>query len=109
MGDRKVVVIASEDEFKKFMQDHKENLIVVDFFATWCGPCKQIAPKVEAFAKSMNDVAFAKVDVDENEELAQQYEVTAMPTFLFFKNGQKVDSFMGANAKQLEDKIQKLK
>jgi thioredoxin 1 len=65
---------------------------VVDFYATWCGPCKQIAPKLEEMAQLFTDVIFLKVDVDENEEVASEYAISCMPTFMFFKNGGKVSS-----------------
>ena len=65
-------------------------LVVIDFFATWCGPCKMISPKIEAMAGEMSNVVFLKVDVDEAEDVAQEYNISAMPTFIFLKNGQKV-------------------
>ena len=65
-------------------------LVVIDFFATWCGPCKMISPKIEAMAGEMSNVVFLKVDVDEAEDVAQEYNISAMPTFVFLKNGQKV-------------------
>merc|ERR1712113_114764 len=71
-------------------------LVCVDFFATWCGPCKMIAPKLEAMSKEFEGkVIFLKVDVDELEDLAASQEVKAMPTFSFFKGGKKLDSFAG--------------
>ena len=65
-------------------------LVVIDFFATWCGPCKMISPKIEAMAGEMSNVVFLKVDVDEAEDVAEEYNISAMPTFIFLKNGQKV-------------------
>merc|ERR1712223_1496403 len=58
-------------------------LVVIDFFATWCGPCKMIAPKIEQMAGEMVNVVFLKVDVDEAEDVAQEYNISAMPTFVF--------------------------
>merc|ERR1712083_1285165 len=63
--------------------------VVVDFHATWCGPCKMIAPHLEEMDKTMDDVVFLKVDVDECEDIAEEYKVTAMPTFVFLKNKEK--------------------
>ena len=82
--------------------------MVVDFYATWCGPCRMIAPKVEEMEKEFSNVMFLKVDVDENDETSEKYEVQAMPTFMFFKNGKKVDSFAGANEAKLRTKINEL-
>ncbi|KZC10082.1 Thioredoxin-2, partial [Dufourea novaeangliae] len=86
-----------------------DSLVVIDFFATWCGPCKMIAPKIEALAKDMPDVVFLKVDVDECEEVAVQYEIISMPTFVFIKNGKVLESFAGANEEKLKTTIQKHK
>jgi len=85
-------------------------LIVVDFFATWCGPCKQIAPVLETLSNELKDsVLFLKVDVDENEDIAADNKVTVMPTFLFFKNKLKIDEFSGANETKLKEFINKHK
>ena len=72
-------------------------LVVIDFFATWCGPCKMISPKIEAMAGEMSNVVFIKVDVDEAEDVAQEYNISAMPTFVFLKNGQKVKDLKRKN------------
>ena len=65
-------------------------LVVIEFFLPWDGPCKMISPKFEAMAGEMSNVVFLKVDVDEAEDVAQEYNISAMPTFIFLKNGQKV-------------------
>jgi thioredoxin 1 len=72
-------------------------LTVVDFFATWCGPCKAIAPHLHQLAEKKSNVAFVKIDVDKAQEIAAEYSIRAMPTFMFFKSGQKVDGFEGAD------------
>ncbi|MCR9066797.1 MAG: thioredoxin [Cytophagales bacterium] len=83
--------------------------VVVDFFATWCGPCKRIAPDLETLSELEQTVIFMKVDVDELEDLAAKYDVSAMPTFLFFKNGEKVADIVGANFQGIKDKVLSLK
>lgn len=65
----------------------KGHISVVDFFATWCGPCKMLAPMVESAADDLKDVNFYKVDIDEEMELANQYSIMSVPTLLFFKDG----------------------
>ncbi|KAK4053063.1 mitochondrial thioredoxin [Microbotryomycetes sp. JL201] len=85
----------------------KGKLVVVDFHATWCGPCHAIAPKFEALSKQYRDASFAKVDVDQAADIAKQQRVTAMPTFQFFVNGSKVDELKGANPAALEATIKK--
>ena len=77
-------------DLKKELADAGDKLVVVDFYATWCGPCKIIAPKVEEMSTSLSNVVFLKVDVDENEEAAQEFNISAMPTFIFLKNSNKV-------------------
>jgi len=101
-----VTVVESEDQFNQ--EINGDLLVVVDFFATWCGPCKMIAPKLESMSKEMaGKVKFLKVDVDEMEDLAGAQEVKAMPTFSFFKKGQKLESFAGANEQRIRETIEK--
>jgi len=70
--------------------------VLVDFWATWCGPCRAIAPKLEEIAGEMPDqVVIAKVDVDSNQETAAKYGIRSIPTMILFKNGQPVDQLMG--------------
>jgi len=101
--------IDSMDAIKAQFTSAGEKLVVVDFYATWCGPCKMIAPQIEEMSTSMTDVVFLKVDVDEAEDVAGNYNVTAMPTFMFFKKGEKVDELMGANADKLRELVNKHK
>ncbi|CAN8106545.1 unnamed protein product [Discula destructiva] len=90
--------------------------VVTDFYADWCGPCKQIAPMYEQFAKASSVpgyLAFAKVNVDHNREVAAKYGVSAMPTFMFFKNGKQVGvngqpMIRGADVPSLKSAVEKL-
>ncbi|XP_059167084.1 uncharacterized protein LOC131949283 isoform X2 [Physella acuta] len=95
-------------EFDQLIATEK-NLIVVDFFATWCGPCKAIAPHLAKWAEEYDDVTFIKIDVDENEDTAEACGISAMPTFHFYKNGKKVDEIVGANHEKIKEKILALK
>ena len=83
--------------------------MVIDFTASWCGPCKLIAPFYAELSDSEEvkqlGVVFLKVDVDENADTAQEYNVSAMPTFIFVKNGEVVDRLMGANAARLQEMV----
>mmetsp|Transcript_39820 Transcript_39820/g.84874 ORF Transcript_39820/g.84874 Transcript_39820/m.84874 type:complete len:165 (+) Transcript_39820:107-601(+) len=82
-------------------------LTVVDFTATWCGPCQMIAPIYKELSEEFGSKAnFIKVDVDENPEAAQKYGVSAMPTFLLIKGGEVVDRLMGANSARLRELIE---
>lgn len=72
--------------FEEKVKNHS-GLTVVDFFATWCGPCKMLAPIVEAAASEYPDVQFCKVDIDEEMALATEYQIMSVPTLLFIKDG----------------------
>ncbi|KAG4302266.1 hypothetical protein PCK1_001538 [Pneumocystis canis] len=95
--------VSSRDEFKTKISTNQ--LTVVDFFATWCGPCKAIAPQLVELSKKYPNVVFLKVDVDELCELASDYGISAMPTFLFFKNGEKMAEVVGASCSKVEQTI----
>ncbi|KAL1303578.1 hypothetical protein AAFC00_006945 [Neodothiora populina] len=84
----------------------KDSLMVLDCFATWCGPCKVIAPQVVKFSDVYPNARFYKIDVDEVPDVAQELAIRAMPTFILFKNGEKVGEIVGANPKALEAAIQ---
>ena len=84
----------------------QNKLTIIDFTATWCGPCQAIAPVYKQLSEDFSSQAqFIKVDVDENPEAAAKYGVSAMPTFVFVKGGEVVDRLMGANAARLQELI----
>ena len=117
--------LATLADLNAALEEAGDKLVVIDFFATWCGPCKMIAPKIEEWASSMDNVVFVKIDVDENEEAAQEYNISAMPTFILIKNKEKVKSavvlpstifghfllqvadLMGANPDKLKELVDK--
>ncbi len=97
-------------QLTELMQHSQNNdtLCVVDFSATWCGPCKKIAPYFETLSNQYTDAKFFKVDVDEaDEELTNEYDVSAIPFFVFVKNGEKVASVAGCNQQELLRSIQR--
>jgi thioredoxin 1 len=84
-------------------------LCVVDFYGTWCGPCKTIAPVFDALATKYKDKAsFYKVNVDEQPDLADKEFVTALPSFVFYKGQERVGQFVGASAEGLKSKLESL-
>ena len=97
--------VATNSNFQELLQDSK--LVVVDFWATWCGPCRMLSPILDEVEEEMaGKMEVVKVNVDDADEVAAQYRIMSIPTLLFFKNGQIVDKTVGAMPKNaLVDKI----
>lgn len=88
----------------------KEGIVVVDFWAAWCGPCRMIAPTIEELAVAHPDITFGKLNVDEHPQLASRHGVMSIPTLLFFVNGELKDKSIGAVPKPvLEKKLELLR
>jgi thioredoxin 1 len=106
MGD---VVTVTNDSFAQDVEQAK-GVVMVDFWATWCGPCKIVGPIVEELATEFDGKAtFAKVNTDENPDLASRFGIRGIPTLIFFKNGKNVDQLVGAVPKaQLVEKLNAL-
>ena len=89
------VLHMSADDFKNYVTDGN-GAVIVDFFATWCGPCKILAPYIEELAADYDGkITVGKLDIDENMEIAQAMQISAVPTVMFFKNGEAVETFVG--------------
>ena len=97
--------IATNTSFDELLQSEK--LVIVDFWATWCGPCRMLSPLLDEVEAEMEDkVEVVKVNVDDADEIAMKYRIMNIPTLLFFKGGQLVDKTVGAMPKNvLVDKI----
>lgn len=81
--------------------------MVVDFSASWCGPCKLMEPVINAMSSKFADVEFIKIDVDELSDVAKEFGVRAMPTFVLLKQGKEVDRVVGADKDELKNKVEK--
>ena len=90
-----------------FNQETGEGLVLADFWATWCGPCKIISPIVEQLAKEYSGkIVFAKINVDENHQLSNRFGIQSIPTMIVFRYGEVVDRIIGALPKvQIENKL----
>ena len=101
------VTITSEN-FESLKNGDKP--LVVDFWATWCGPCRMLAPVISELAEEYNGrIVVGKCDVEENEDLSLEFGIRNIPTILFFKNGQVVDKMVGAQAKaRIQEKFEAL-
>ncbi|XP_044762662.1 thioredoxin-2 isoform X2 [Coccinella septempunctata] len=97
-----VTHIKDKADLDSKLADAGDQLVVIDFFATWCGPCKAISPKLEELAKEHANVLILKVDVDECEDIAMEYNISSMPTFIFIKRKETITSFSGANYEKLK-------
>ncbi|GAA5921588.1 hypothetical protein JCM3775_003119 [Rhodotorula graminis] len=95
-----VATIDSYDAFKAATSTDK--LVIIDFWATWCGPCKVIGPVFEKLEPKFENIGFFKCDVDAQEEVAGEVGIKAMPTFALFKNGEKVGTVVGADPNKLK-------
>lgn len=86
---------------ENFHEEIKEGTVLVDFYATWCGPCKMLSPVIEELSKENPTISVIKIDVDEHEELAREYAVMSIPTVLLFKDGQIVKKQVGFVPKEV--------
>ena len=109
MADNAKYVTLTDDNFKSEVLE-SDRPVLIDFWATWCGPCRMIAPVIEQLADEYDGRAkVAKLDVDRNPETAMQFGVRSIPTLLFVKDGQVVDQVIGAVSKKiLSDKLEAL-
>lgn len=98
-------VVTEDPQFQVELTNASDKLVVVDFTASWCGPCQRIAPVFAQLSNKYTAAVFLKVDVDQCQETAQSNGVRAMPTFMFFRNKTKLDEMRGADVVGLEAKI----
>ncbi|XP_068333846.1 thioredoxin H-type-like [Pyrus communis] len=105
----RIVAFHSEDQWNTHFAAVKDSnkLMVIDFTAKWCGPCRAMVPIFREYADKFTDVEFVKIDVDELSDVAMEFSVQAMPSFVFVKKGEVVDKVVGAMKDELQKKIEK--
>lgn len=105
----KTIHIESTDQFSTLLSS--STIVVADFYADWCGPCRQIAPIFEQLSAQLsrpNKITFAKINTDQQQDLSRSYGVKAMPTFMVFKNARAVNFIEGADPKKLSNVVKDL-
>ncbi len=93
------VLKITRDNFEKEILNSDET-IIVDFYADWCGPCKMMSPIIDDIANEFNNVNVGKLNVDEEEDIAFEYDITSIPTVIIFKNGREMKRFVGVTNKE---------
>ncbi|KAF0980907.1 hypothetical protein FDP41_012695 [Naegleria fowleri] len=101
--------IGSSSQFEETVKNQSsEKVILADFYADWCSPCRKIAPVVEELASTYQHcMTVVKVNVDSHEELSDKYEVRQMPTFVFIKDNEEVDRFIGSSEDTLRERVKR--
>ena len=102
----KVVDVDTREDLEKHL---KSGIVVLDWSATWCGPCKRIASAFENLASVETSVKFLHADIDELSDVSNEMGISSVPTFLFFKDGKKVGTVSGANITLIKETLAKLK
>ncbi len=96
-----MITFTSDEQFNEIIKTSP--FVVIDFYATWCGPCKLLSPQLERLSQIYTNVKFIKVDVDEFEDIAQEHQVSAMPTILFYTKGVLLtDNVIGCDVNLIE-------
>lgn len=98
------ILYPNKDNFKELLKG--KELLLVDFYATWCGPCNVMSPIIDEISQKYDeDVRVAKVDIDENQELTEEYNIEVVPTMIFYKNGSELGRLSGVRPIEELEKI----
>lgn len=98
-----IIPINTKDEFENYIKSTVDKYVLVYFFAIWCGPCKKLSMEFKELAEKYRDkIIVLKINIDDMEELAIEYDVTVMPSFTIVKNGEKLEHFFGSKTDQID-------
>jgi len=103
MASEKILTVTDENFETEVLKSDKP--VLVDFWASWCGPCRQVAPVLDQIAEENDKIRIAKLNVDEQQKIAFQFQVSSIPTFILFKDGKMADRTMGFMQKQAFEKF----
>ncbi|XP_005182638.2 thioredoxin-1 [Musca domestica] len=102
-----VSIIKNTEDFEKKLANAGDKLVILDFYATWCGPCKEMDPHIRKLTQKYKDQAIVlKINVDKFNEISDYYKVKSMPTFVFIKNKKRLSSFAGADDEMLQQRVE---
>ncbi len=103
-----MIIHVNEENFEEVVMKN-DKLVILDFFATWCMPCKMLSPVFEKVSEKYDGkVTFCKIDIDNNSNLTEKYEIVSVPTLVFVKNGQMINQEIGSrNENELEEVVNK--
>lgn len=100
-------ILGNSSHLKQAIENSDKQRVVAWFTASWCGPCKSITPHIQKLSESSKSVDFYKIDIDQNQELAEEYEVASVPTFIMFKDKAIAQRVLGANAQKIDEMVSK--
>jgi|LauGreDrversion4_2_1035121.scaffolds.fasta_scaffold1029513_1 thioredoxin 1 len=100
-------ILGNSSHLQQAIDKSDKQRVVAWFTASWCGPCKSITPHIQKLSESSKSVDFYKIDIDQNQDLAEEYEVASVPTFILFKDKVIAERVLGANAQKVDEMVSK--
>ena len=100
-------VLGDASHLKKAIAQSDKQRVVAWFTASWCGPCKSITPHIQKLSETNQSVDFLKIDIDQNQDLAEEYDVASVPTFILWKDKVVAERVLGANARKIDEMVSK--